>query len=82
VVCTGGVTLAGPPRTMGKEGHHLSLQLVQHGVKLRAVAFGGGEWADDLAAVEGPIDVAFRPIINSFRGRRNVELHLVDWRTA
>ena len=42
LVCTSGVSLAEPPRTIGKEGHHLSLQLSQHGVKLRAVAFGGG----------------------------------------
>ena len=47
---------------------------------LRAVAFGGGEWADDLAAANAPLDVAFRPVINTFRGRRSVELHLVDWR--
>ena len=58
--------------------HHLSLQLTQHDVRLRAVAFGGGDWADDLAAA-GQIDVAFRPVINDFRGRQSVELHLVDW---
>jgi len=76
------VTLAGPPRTMGTDGHHLSLQLAQHGVKLRAVAFGGGEWAEQIAAIDGTIDVAFRPIVNTFRGRRSVELHLVDWKAT
>ncbi|HUY89118.1 MAG TPA: hypothetical protein VMV10_10315, partial [Pirellulales bacterium] len=45
-------------------------------------AFGGGEWADELAAVEGPLSIAFRPVINEFRGRRTVELHLVDWQAA
>jgi len=54
------------------------VQLTQHDVRLRAVAFGGGDWADDLAAA-GQIDVAFRPVINDFRGRQSVELHLVDW---
>jgi single-stranded-DNA-specific exonuclease len=44
------------------------------------VAFGGSEWGDALAAIDGPIDVAFRPVINDFRGRKSVELHLVDWR--
>ena len=44
------------------------------------MAFGGGDWADELAAVDGPLDVAFRPVINDFRGRQSVELHLVDWR--
>jgi single-stranded-DNA-specific exonuclease len=80
LLCTAGVTLAGPPKPLGQTGHHLAMMLSQHGVKLRAVAFGGGDWADDLAALEGPMDIAFRPVINSYRGRRSVELHLVDWR--
>ncbi len=80
LLCTTDVTLAEPPRTIGSGGHHLSLKLCQHGVTLRAVAFGAAEWADDLAALDRPFDAAFRPVINTFRGRRNVELHLVDWR--
>ncbi|MEN6450765.1 MAG: single-stranded-DNA-specific exonuclease RecJ [Thermoguttaceae bacterium] len=82
LLCTTGVTLSGPPKPLGASGHHLALNLAQHGVTLRAVAFGGGEWADELAAVEGPLDVAFRPVINAFRGRQSVELHLVDWRAT
>jgi len=82
VLCASGVTLAEPPKTIGSGGHHLSMRLAQHGVTLRAVAFGGGEWSEDLAAVERPIDVAFRPVINSFRGRQSVELHLVDWKAG
>ena len=80
LLCATGVTLSGPPKPLGASGHHLSVMLAQHGVTLRAVAFGGGDWADELAAVDGALDVAFRPVINSFRGRQSVELHLVDWR--
>lgn len=80
LLCTTGVTLAELPRPIGSGGRHLSMKLAQHGVTLRAVAFGGGEWAEKLAAVHRPLDVAFRPVINTFRGRRTVELHLVDWR--
>ncbi len=80
MLCTTGVTLDGPPRTIGADGNHLSLRLEQHGVSFRAVAFGGGDWAEELAALDGPIDVAFRPVINTFRGRRSVELHMVDWK--
>jgi single-stranded-DNA-specific exonuclease len=80
ILSTSGATLAEAPRTIGSSGRHLSLQLRQHNVTLRAVAFGGGEWAEELAALDEPIDVAFRPVINTFAGRRNVELHLVDWR--
>jgi len=56
------------------------LKLSQHGVTLRAVAFGGGEWAEELAALDRPLDVAFRPVINTYRNRQSVELHLVEWR--
>jgi single-stranded-DNA-specific exonuclease len=82
LLCASGVSLSGPPRPLGNSGHHLAMMLSQEGVTLRAVAFGGGDWADELAAVEGPLDVAFRPVINHFRGRQSVELHLVDWRPS
>lgn len=83
LLCASGITLAEPPRQIGAEGRHLALRLRQHEVVLRAVAFGGGEWADELAALQAkPLDIAFRPVINTFRGRRSVELHLVDWRPA
>jgi single-stranded-DNA-specific exonuclease len=80
LVCTSRVRLVEPPRPMGSGGRHLAMNLVQHDVRLRAVAFGGGDWSEELTALKDPIDVAFRPVINTFRGRRNVELHLVDWK--
>ncbi len=80
LLCTSEVTLAEPPRTIGNGGHHLALKLTQYGITFRAVAFGGGEWLEQMTALDGPIDIAFRPVINTFRGRHNVELHLVDWR--
>ena len=82
LLCTTGVTLAGPPKPLGGGGHHLAMTLSQYEVSLRVVAFGGGEWADELAALDGPLDIAFRPVINHFRGRQSVELHLVDWRPS
>jgi len=81
VICTTGVELAGPPRTMGGGGRHLSLMLRQGPVQLRAVAFGQAEWAEPLERHQGPLAVAFRPVINQFNGRRSVELHLADWLT-
>lgn len=80
LLCTSGVTLVDPPHAIGSGGRHLALKLRQHDITLRAVAFGGGEWAEELSAASGPLEVAFRPVINTFRGRRSVELHLVDWR--
>jgi single-stranded-DNA-specific exonuclease len=79
VLCTSNVRLAEPPRRIGNGGHHLALRLEQHGVVMRAVAFGGGDWEQDLAEA-GPIAVAFKPVINHFRGRQTVEMQLADWR--
>lgn len=82
VFCTSDAMLAEPPKRIGGGGHHLSLRLTQHGHKMRAVAFGGGDWAEELAEVEGPLSLAFQPIINTFQGRRTVELQVIDWRVG
>jgi len=82
VLCATGVSLAAPPKTMGSDGRHLSLQLKQHDSKIRAVAFGKGEWADELSTEDAQFDFAFQPVINDFRGRRSVEVQLIDFRPA
>ena len=46
------------------------------------IGFGHGEWADEIAQHDGSLDIAYRPVINDFRGRQPVEVHLVDWRPA
>jgi single-stranded-DNA-specific exonuclease len=80
ILCTTNVRLQEPPKRIGSTGRHLSLRFEQHGVSLRAVAFGGGDWEDDLNGASGPLAVAFKPVINSFRGRQTVEMRLADWR--
>jgi single-stranded-DNA-specific exonuclease len=79
---TSDVQLVEPPRRIGSGERHLSLRLAHHGLRLRAVAFGQGEWCDEIAQCPTSIDIAYRPVINEFQGRRNVELHLVDWRPS
>jgi len=74
------VDLAEPPKTMGEGAQHLALRLQQHNTKLRAIAFGRGEWAAEIAAVAGPLAISFAPQINSFRGYESVELQLHDWK--
>jgi len=81
MLCASNLRLAEPPKRIGN-GRHLSMRFEQHGVKLRGVAFGGGDWIDELGATSGPLNVAFRPVINCFNGRRTVELHIADWRVA
>jgi single-stranded-DNA-specific exonuclease len=80
MLCTSGVTLVEPPRRIGAGQRHLSLRLAQHGMTLRGVAFGAADWDTQLSEASGSISVAFRPVINDFRGRRTVELQLCDWR--
>ena len=80
VLCASGVRLAEPPRTIGGGARHISMNLVQHGAKLRGVAFGGAEWLEHLPAPGQPFHVAFKPKINEFRGRRTAEMEIIDWR--
>lgn len=80
VLASSQVELIEPPRKMGEGERHLSLRVRHYGRVLRAVAFGKGEWADELAAVGGPISISFAPSINRFRGQENVELQLLDWK--
>lgn len=82
VLCSNRVTLAEPPRKIGGGDRHLSVQLAQHEVRIRGVAFGHGDWCEEMLACSGPIDVAYRPVINEFAGRRSVEVQLVDWRPS
>lgn len=82
VFCAVGLTLDEPPKKIGVGGRHLSLRLSQFRTSVRAVSFGNGDWAEELAELNGPLDAAFRPVINDFRGRRSVELQLLDWRVS
>jgi single-stranded-DNA-specific exonuclease len=80
LVCATGVRLAEPPRRIGGGGRHLAMKIVQHGVTLRAVAFGGGDWEPELAALDRSFSIAFHPTINVYGGTRRVELQIADWR--
>ena len=76
------VELAEPPKTMGEGDRHLAIKVRQQGTTLRGVAFGRGDWAEQLQSTVGPISVTFAPVINTFRGFNKVELHLIDWKPA
>lgn len=81
VFATCGVRLAEPPRKMGEGERHLALRLKHFGATLRAVSFGNGEWADEIAACD-EIEVCYQPQINAYRGQESVELRLLDWRKS
>ena len=73
------VQLADAPKKMGEGERHLSIFVSQFGHKMRGVAFGKGDWADELVKHGGPISICFQPTINRFQGRERVEFLLIDW---
>jgi single-stranded-DNA-specific exonuclease len=82
VLCATGVTLSEPPKRIGGGERHISLKLAHARTPMRCVGFGFGDDHDELAAMKVPLDVAFKPVINDFRGMQKVEIQLVDWRVS
>ncbi|WDQ18160.1 single-stranded-DNA-specific exonuclease RecJ [Rhodopirellula sp. P2] len=74
------IQLSEPAKKMGKGENHLSVRLKQGERVIRGVAFGAADWCEPLNQHNGPIEIAYRPVINEFNGYRSVEVHLVDWR--
>lgn len=74
--------LADAPVTMGGGNRHLSLKLRDRDRVIRCVAFGKGDWADEIAQAQGPLAFCFSAGINYYRGFESVELHLHDWQVS
>jgi single-stranded-DNA-specific exonuclease len=77
ILCCRGVTVAGPPRRVGKSGDHLQLLVRQGETTLKCIAFGYAP-LDAKLAPGTTIDLAVEPSINEFNGRSNVELEVRD----
>lgn len=78
VLCSLDVRLAEPARLLGQDRTHLMMR-VRHGERvLKAMAFGLGARAGELA-MGAPLHVVYTPRWNSFRGERNLELLLHDF---
>jgi single-stranded-DNA-specific exonuclease len=61
-------------------GKHTKLRVVKNGRFFDCICFNRS--AEDLGVVEGmTIDIAFEPVVNEYRGWRNVQLHIIDIRT-
>ena len=69
--------LEGEPRAVGAGGDHLQFALREDRFMKKAIGFG---LAKHLQALRDSrrCRVAFEPIINSFNGRRSVELQVAD----
>lgn len=74
-----GLEIEGEPRIIGKDMRHLQLVLRQGGKKVRGVAFRMADRLEELKSGGGAVSVAFRPEINEFMGRREVQVHIEDF---
>jgi len=77
VVALRGCRVLNPPRRMGRGGRTVGMVLGQNGASLRVVGFAMGDLADLLVGVNH-VDVVGEPVLNTYRGRTTVELHLLD----
>ncbi len=73
-----GVELESPAREVGTG--HLKLKLTQAGHSLEAIGFGLVHRIPPQSLGTDPLDLTFKLKIGEFRGRRQVEAHLLDVR--
>jgi single-stranded-DNA-specific exonuclease len=81
LLATQPVELVDAPRVVGQGGQHLQFTVRQGRTHRKAIAFGRGQHADELAE-HRRLRLAFEPIINEWNGQRSVELKVVDWKWA
>ena len=80
-LATTDVELVDEPRIVGQAGRHLQFTVRQGRTYRKAIAFGRGDRAQELAD-HRRLRVAFEPIINEWNGRRSAELRVLDWKWA
>jgi single-stranded-DNA-specific exonuclease len=79
IFCLRDVALDQGPQRVGSDGSHVRLALRQGRHHALAIGFGLAEQAGNLVAGER-IDVAFMPKMSTWKGRRQIELHVKDFR--
>ena len=79
IFATDWLSLAQEPRCVGKNQDHLQVVLSHENRTMKGIAFGAGALAEQLKE-HRQCRVAFEPIINEFRGRRSVEMQIVDFK--
>ncbi|HSU54045.1 MAG TPA: single-stranded-DNA-specific exonuclease RecJ [Candidatus Dormibacteraeota bacterium] len=76
--CSRKLTHQRPLQRMGANKQHVRMWLTDGTHSHEAVWWGAGE--ESLPV--GHFDVAFAPQIDDYNGRRNIQLKVLDWRTA
>jgi len=77
LLCCRNLTIALPPKRVGKTGDHLQLFLKQGNASMKAIAFNGGRWFDQLTPGK-TVDLAVEPTLNEWNGKISVELDVKD----
>jgi single-stranded-DNA-specific exonuclease len=75
-----GVRVVGYPRVVGEE--HVKLDLVQDGVRLKAIGFRMADRLREVDVSRGPIDIAYQLQEDQYNGRTRLQARLVDLREA
>lgn len=76
------VQVVGRPRRMGRQDEHVSFFVGNDGNAIRCVAFRKAAEFWPMLQTGRRLDVALRVKRNEFRGRSDVEAHVVDLRSA
>jgi single-stranded-DNA-specific exonuclease len=81
LICVPGVTLASPPRRVGKSGNHLQMLVRQGNATMQCILFNA---ADGLEKLEKGtvIDLAAQAQLNEYNGYVSVQLCIEDLRES
>ncbi|MFH1419158.1 MAG: single-stranded-DNA-specific exonuclease RecJ [Planctomycetota bacterium] len=71
--------VTGEPRTVGSPPNHLQVVLGDGRTQCKGIAFGQAKVREQLLDCRR-CRVAFRPILNEWNGRRNVEMQIIDFK--
>ncbi len=75
VLCTQDIRITSAIRTLGQQGQHAKFRVSQGDTSLEVIAFQQAEQVRALPPAT-PLDMAFTPTLNTWRGRYDVELQM------
>ncbi len=79
LICLPNVTIASPPRRVGKTAQHVQLVVRQGTATIKGIVFNAGDDLDKLKPGT-VIDLAAEAQLNDFNGYVSVQLRVEDWR--
>ena len=80
VLAACGVSVTSSIRRLGQDGQHARFSVEQDGRSLEVIAFRIAERVTEAAAKGSMLDIAFVPVINTWRDQSTLELQLRDLR--